>query len=272
MSEGRTVWFAKDCSWWRREGIVALGLEFGASGPAVIDWLYGEAKLQNDGGKVKSGQNAVAQGAFVDLVTVCHVLSRAVELGVLDDFEADKTRFTCRISGYRADQDRAKASFRQAAKRERDRAESSATAGDSISDHVRTASEDAVTDRDESRLVTPRHAESPTEQDSINSTPLTPQGGSPLQESSDQAPAPRRPGGARQRDLAAYRDQVDAWSRTHFPDGRPEAVADLISWAREGLGLNAHAPLTADMLREFAIAAGPIWSSHLGIHTEDAAA
>lgn len=106
MSGGRTVWRAKDAGWWRREWIVALGEEFGAAGPAVIDWLECEAKAQNDGGLVKAGPRTVARGCFVDVVTVGHVLSRAVTLGLLLDYRESDGRFICRIAWWQADQQR----------------------------------------------------------------------------------------------------------------------------------------------------------------------
>ena len=119
MSDGRTVWWAKDAAWWRRERVVELGEEFGSAGPAVIDWLACEAKSQNAGGRVKAGPRTVARGCFVDVVTVCHVLSRAVSLGLLDDYIEDAGRFECRISGWGAEQERVKAAQRKAEQRTR---------------------------------------------------------------------------------------------------------------------------------------------------------
>lgn len=117
MSDGRTVWWGKDAGWWRRERIVELGEEFGPGGPAVVDWLTCEAKVQNDGGYVKSGQKSIARGVFMDAVTVGHVLSRAVALGLLDEFEEDAGLFTCRISGWRVEQERYLAANRKANQR-----------------------------------------------------------------------------------------------------------------------------------------------------------
>jgi len=117
MSDGRTVWLPKDAAWWRREYVVALGEEFGADGPAVLDWLACEAKAQNDGGRVKTGIRSCARGCFVDAVTVGHVLSRAVALGALDDFEESDGRFVARISGWKADNERGTAAARKAAQR-----------------------------------------------------------------------------------------------------------------------------------------------------------
>jgi hypothetical protein len=119
MASGRTIWWPKDTAWWRREWIVELGEEFGAAGPAIIDWLSCEAKLQDNGGAVKSGVKSVARGTFVDVVTVGHVLSRAVALGQLEDFEERDGRFECRISGWKADNERGTATLRKRQQRDR---------------------------------------------------------------------------------------------------------------------------------------------------------
>ncbi|MGH2870300.1 MAG: hypothetical protein ACRDNK_22370, partial [Solirubrobacteraceae bacterium] len=76
-----------------------------------------QAKLQNDGGRVKTGPRAVARGCFVDLVTVGHVLSRAVTLGLLVDYQEDKGRFECVIYWFAADQAKGGAAFRKAKQR-----------------------------------------------------------------------------------------------------------------------------------------------------------
>jgi hypothetical protein len=114
VADGRTYWWPKDAAWWRREAVVELGEEFGPAGPAVLDWLSCEAKAQNDGGWVKTGVRSCSRGCFVDVVTVGHVLSRAVTLGSLDDFEERDGRFTCRISGWASDNERGRAAVRQA--------------------------------------------------------------------------------------------------------------------------------------------------------------
>jgi hypothetical protein len=119
MSHGRTVWWPKDSAWWRRENVVTLGEEFGAAGPAVLDWLSCEAKSQNDGGFVKAGIRSCARGCFVDAVTVSHVLSRAVTLGSLDEYDEREGRFSCRISGWEADHRRGNAAFRKQTQREK---------------------------------------------------------------------------------------------------------------------------------------------------------
>lgn len=117
MTAGRTVWWAKDAGWWRRERVVELGEEFGPLGPAVVDWLACEAKSQNDGGMVKTGYRAVARGVFSEVVPVRPVLSRASDIGLLDDFtEGDRT-FTCRISGWASEQLKARETAKKAAQR-----------------------------------------------------------------------------------------------------------------------------------------------------------
>lgn len=122
-TSGKTIWWPKDTAWWRRERIVALGEEFGADGPAVIDWLSCEAKVQNDGGWVKSGPRSIARGCFVPVATVCHVLSRSVTLGLLDDYTEEAGVVTCRLSGFGADAARGAATLRQQAKRRREEEE-----------------------------------------------------------------------------------------------------------------------------------------------------
>lgn len=169
MSDGRTVWLPKDAAWWRREYVVELGEEFGAEGPAVLDWLCCEAKAQNDGGTVKAGYRSVGRGCFVDVVTVGHVVSRAVQLGALDDFEGDDRRFTCRISGWASDQAKGFAAARKAGQRARE---------------TPVNTEDPPrgpkgTDRDKSRRVPPSPEMSPRGEESRenNYPPKPPQGG-----------------------------------------------------------------------------------------------
>lgn len=119
MTGGRTVWWRKDAAWWLRERIVVLGEEFGPAGPAVIDWLSCQAAAQNDSGRVKGGLRSVARGIFADAVTVGHVLSRAVTLCLVEDFEDDNGLFSCRISGWNSDNQKAVAAERKARQRAR---------------------------------------------------------------------------------------------------------------------------------------------------------
>lgn len=114
MSDGRMMWRARDAGFFLREWIVQLGEEFGCVGPAVIDWLEDQAKLQNNGGRIKTGFRALSRGCFAnDVVTVCHVVSRAVTLGLLIDYQERDGRFECVISWFEADQRRAQASVRK---------------------------------------------------------------------------------------------------------------------------------------------------------------
>lgn len=143
MSGGRTIWWAKDVEWWLRERVVELGQEFGTEGPGVILWLSCRAKAQRDGGRVRSGFRAIAHGAFVAPKNVEAIVRRAVEVGLLDDFESEGRTFSCRLSGWKADQEKAQAAARQARSR------------------------GPVTDRDEpQQTVTDRDEPSATGQDS----------------------------------------------------------------------------------------------------------
>jgi hypothetical protein len=158
---GRTSWWAKDSAWWRREGIVALQEECGLLGPAVVDWLTCEAKAQDDGGYVKSGCRTIAKALDSDAVTVGHALSQAVRLGLLDDLEEADLKFTCRISGWRDEQEKALGAVRKARQRARDAAREAAenpmVADDPPVGH-------SVTDRDMSRGVPESPLQDRTEQ------------------------------------------------------------------------------------------------------------
>lgn len=119
MAEGRTTYWPKDAAWWRRERNVMLGTEFGAAGPAVIDWLSCEADAQRDNSRVKTGYLAIAKGTFItDVQQVKQIIHRAVEIGALDDFEPNgQYIFAARVSGLSKDRERANAARRQANKR-----------------------------------------------------------------------------------------------------------------------------------------------------------
>lgn len=117
MSNGRTFWRAKDAAWHDREWIVTLVDEFGPAGYAVADCLESMAKMQNDGGRVKTGPRAVARATGADVVTVGHVVSRAVTLGLLVDYEERDTRFECVVAWFAADQGSAMAATRKARQR-----------------------------------------------------------------------------------------------------------------------------------------------------------
>jgi hypothetical protein len=117
VTSGRTVWRAKDAAWWRRERVVELGQEFGAAGPAVLDWLEGEAKAQNDGGRVKTGFRALAHGVFTSHDEARAIVARAIEIGALDDFEEQGRGFIVRVSGFTHDQTLGRDAMKKAATR-----------------------------------------------------------------------------------------------------------------------------------------------------------
>lgn len=138
---GRTIWLAKDADWWQREWIIALGEEFGPAGPAVIDWLECAAKRQHSAGYVKAGLRALARGVFTEVVTVSHVLSRAVTLGLLVDYEERDGIFTGQISWWDADQTRALDASRQ--RRHRAKTEDSAALSRSVTEsHINKTGQD----------------------------------------------------------------------------------------------------------------------------------
>lgn len=219
---GRTHWLAKDCGWWRRSRIIKLGLEFGAEGPAVIDWLSCEAKAQNDGGWVKTGYLSLERGCFVAEDRARHVVSQAVTLGVLDDYEEDGDVFICRISGWKTDQEKAHAADRQADYRARKAAKSDETSTSS------NGLSHPVTD-------CPPTGQDRTEQNS----PLDPpQAGDT---------APKKPLGKRGRDLDAYWQQINTWAAQHFPGCHPNGIASIVG-AVHAEGRTA----TPQTVREFA--------------------
>jgi hypothetical protein len=215
MSDGRTMWWPKDSAWWRREYVVELGEEFGPAGPAVLDWLSCEAKAQNDGGIVKSGHRSVSRGCFVDVVTVCHVLSRSVAVGALDDFQEDRGRFSCRISGWKTDNDRGRAAVRKQDERTR-KSDSNGSVEPSPEDGT------AVTQRDESRSVTSRHALS-------RNVTLR-------EEKSRRKDPPNPPRGNRKKDQEVYEGQLEEWATFEFPDVPTKAAVGYTKAAKaEGL-------------------------------------
>ena len=118
---------------------------------AVTDVLDAWAQEQRDSGNLKGGFRTLARESFVTVShaqspadTVRSFVSRAAELGVLDDLviDPDGRRFTCRVSGWDSDSTRGRAALRQADKRNRD-SEQGVTDGDVI-----------TSERDVSRDVT----------------------------------------------------------------------------------------------------------------------
>lgn len=119
MSPGRTTWWPKDAAWHRRERIVELGDKHGPSGPMVLDVLSSWAQEQRSAGVVRGGFRSLAREAFMTVDVLHGILRHAGEIGAVDElvFDADGRRFTCRVSGWDADQARGRAAIRQAERR-----------------------------------------------------------------------------------------------------------------------------------------------------------
>lgn len=122
---GRTLYWPKDSAWWRRGRIVKLGREFGPAGPAVIDHLMCDARTQGPirghDGSVRSDFASLSLLCFVnDDELVGKIVARAVELGVLDEFDdLGGGAFECRMSGWHQDVERPLNTERQRSKRNR---------------------------------------------------------------------------------------------------------------------------------------------------------
>jgi hypothetical protein len=205
VSTGRTTWWAKDSAWWRRERIVELGEEFGPLGPAVVDWLTCEAKAQGTSGRVKAGYRTLARGCFAPPdVPISPVVSRAVGLGLLDDFEQHDRTFTCRISGWEDEQQRAVETVKK-------RRQRGATPDDSPAKPDNFEEGPSGTGRDVSRSVPPSP---PTGQDRTRTT--TP---------------PTPPRGGRTRDRLRSDEQRKAWAESLVRDQGADPTPSLIGEA-----------------------------------------
>lgn len=125
MSGGRTSWYARDVARHRRALMVELKADHGPVALAVDDVLCAHAKEQNDAGEVRDGFAAVAQEAGCTRDQARQFICDAAELGWFDDLEVDQDgrRFRLRISGWAADQGRARGAWRQQRRRERLEAE-----------------------------------------------------------------------------------------------------------------------------------------------------
>lgn len=119
MSHGRTTWSPRDAATHDRELVVELGEEFGPAGPYVHTVLCDLAQQQRDGGSVRSGLRSLARKTFTDPALVRRIVEYAGEIGALDDLEIDEDgrRFTCRISGWDADQRRGRDAWKKHDKR-----------------------------------------------------------------------------------------------------------------------------------------------------------
>lgn len=125
MSGGRTTWYARDVARHRRALMVELKADHGPVALAVDDVLCAHAKEQNDAGEVRDGFAAVAQEAGCTRDQARAFITDAAQLGWFDDLEVDEDgrRFRLRVSGWAADQGRARGAWRQQRRRERLEAE-----------------------------------------------------------------------------------------------------------------------------------------------------
>jgi hypothetical protein len=209
---GRTVWWAKDAGWYRRAAVIKLKRKHGPLGLVVVDWLTCEAKSQDDGGWVKSGVEAVADGIGSDDVQVRPVLSDASAFGVLDDYEDHGETFTCRISGWHEEQERVADAQRKRAERAAARKKPMNTGPPESERPVLSGS------------VRERPEMSPTGQDrtGLQTTPLPPKG-----ESSGLV-VPVRPSGGRRRDLGEYDREVEVFAVALLPNAEPVAATAAV--------------------------------------------
>jgi hypothetical protein len=175
MADGRTQWWPHDAARHRRELQVELGEEFGADGPFLVDVLWSWAQEQRAAGLVKGGFRTLARESFVTVSHAQSIVSRAAQIGLLDDLEidGDGRRFTCHCSGWASDTERGRAALRQAAKRNRATDGHAANVALQSGDRPQTVTRSrqfaglvpGMQSQDchgESRRVTPGNAESPT--------------------------------------------------------------------------------------------------------------
>lgn len=209
MSSGRTTWWAKDAAWLRRELIVELGEEHGPGGATVLDALSSWAQEQRDDGFVRGGFRSLAREAFVTTEVARAIVEHAAAIGALDELTVDDDgrRFTCRVSGWMADQERGRAAFRKAAQR-RD------AAGDAAIEDMpqpdgpkQDMSRLTGTDRDKSRSVTP----------------------SPLPDQTIEPPKP--PTGGRTRDQERYSTELRSWAVGLLPHAPPDEAVYAVKAA-----------------------------------------
>jgi hypothetical protein len=121
MSPGRTSWWPCDAAEHARELTVELGQEFGAAGPLMLRVLKDLAQQQRDEGQVRTGFRSLARDLYdVDAAKTREILEYAASIGAIDDLNIDEDgrRFTCRVSGWVADQARGRAAIKKAGQRE----------------------------------------------------------------------------------------------------------------------------------------------------------
>lgn len=162
---GRTNWFSEDAGLLRRELVFELGAEHGAAAQNVYRHLRDLAQEQrSEDGTILAGFRTVSTLAHVTPSECRRFVEAAAALGLLDDLDVyeDERRFTCRVSGWRADQDRGDATLRKRDQRDREQAEAEAEA--------RLSRPDVTTPP----LVTPRRDNDPSCHP-LNTTPSTPE-------------------------------------------------------------------------------------------------
>lgn len=139
---GRTSWYPTDAAEHDRELNVELGDEFGPAGPLVMRVmkdLAAQQSLRTDG-TVRTGFRVLAlKAAKIDRDECRRIVERAGEIGALDDLviDEDGRRFTCRVSGWKADFRRGKETLKKGDQR----------AGDT-SPEVETDADPSATDED----------------------------------------------------------------------------------------------------------------------------
>lgn len=114
---GRTSWYPCDAAEADRELNVELGDEFGPGGPLVMRVmkdLAGQQDLRGEG-QVRTGFRVLAKKCHIERDRCREIIERAAEIGALDDLRIDDDgrRFTCRVSGWKADFNRGKSTLKK---------------------------------------------------------------------------------------------------------------------------------------------------------------
>jgi hypothetical protein len=130
---GRTSWWARDAAEHDRELIVELGEEYGPVGPYTLTVLKDLAQQQRHQGTVRTGFRVLRTKTFAESPELSRlVVERAATIGALDDLviDEDGRRFSCRISGWDADQVRGKETLKKRAQRSGDEGDKTGQVGD----------------------------------------------------------------------------------------------------------------------------------------------
>jgi hypothetical protein len=114
---GRTSWYPTDAAEADRELNVELGDEFGPAGPLVMRLMKdfaGQQDLRGEG-QVRTGFRVLAKKCHIERDESQKIIERAAEIGALDDLRVDEDgrRFTCRVSGWKADFNRGKSTLKK---------------------------------------------------------------------------------------------------------------------------------------------------------------